>query len=239
MTNTNTDPKSYYDDFSQGYENERGRGYHALIDDLEVSVAEPFARGKRILELGCGTGLILSRLARVASHASGIDVSAGMAEKAKARGLDVRLGSVTELPYESESFDMVYSFKVLAHVPDIELALSEAARVTKPGGHLLLEFYNPWSLRFIAKKIAGPQPISQTRTEADMFTRWDSPRAVERMLPGSLKLEGFRGVRVFTPAAFVHRIPVVASALQRVEHMSVNSPLKVFGGFLIAVIAKR
>ena len=63
-----------------------------------------------------------------------------------------------------DEFDLTYSFKVLAHVPEIRAALVELARVTAPGGHLALEFYNPWSLRYAAKRLAGPQPISAERT---------------------------------------------------------------------------
>ena len=55
--------RAYYDEFSNWYERDRGHGYHALIDDLEVEIATPYARDGRVLEVGCGTGLILSRLA--------------------------------------------------------------------------------------------------------------------------------------------------------------------------------
>ena len=139
--------RAYYDDFSGWYERGRGRGYHAMLDDIEVEIARPFAEGGRILELGCGTGLILQRLAPLAREAVGIDVSPGMIAKARERGLDVRVGSVTDLDLDDDSFDLVYSFKVLAHVRDIERALSEAVRFTRPRGHLLLELYHPWSLR--------------------------------------------------------------------------------------------
>jgi len=231
--------KAYYDDFSGWYERERGRGYHALVDDIEVRLAAPFAEGRDILELGCGTGLLLARLAPRARSAFGLDISLGMIEKAKARGLDVALGSVTHLPFADASFDLVYSFKVLAHVPDIGRALAEAARVTRPGGHMLLEFYNPWSLRYLAKRVAGPQPISDGRTEADMYTRWDSPRVVPRLLPAGVELVGYRGVRVVTPAAFVHRVPVLGSLVARAEERAVDSPLRYFGGFLVAILRKR
>ena len=231
--------KTYYDDFSDWYENERSRGYHAMLDDLEVGLAEPFARGSDILEMGCGTGLIMRRLAPLAHSAKGIDISEGMIQLAQERGLDVQLGSVTDLPFEDEQFDLVYSFKVLAHVPDIGKALTEAARVTRPGGHMLLEFYNPFSIRYAAKRIAGPQKISDTRTEADMYTRWDSPLVIPRILPPDVELVGYRGVRVFTPAAFVHRVPVLGAALRRAESIAVDSPLRYFGGFLVAVLQKR
>jgi len=230
--------RRYYDDFSDEYERERGYGYHQMIDDLEVQVTAPYARGARVLELGCGTGLILARIADVADEAVGIDLSEGMAQLARDRGLDARIGSVCDLPFEDDEFDLTYSFKVLAHVPDIEAALREAVRVTRPGGHLLLEFYNPWSLRYLAKKVAGPQPISDDRTEADIFTRWDSPRAIPKLLPPNVELVDYHGVRVLTPFAAVHRIPWMARGLSPAERLAGRSPLRYFGGFLIAVLRK-
>jgi ubiquinone/menaquinone biosynthesis C-methylase UbiE len=231
--------RAYYDDFSQGYERERGYGYHALLDELEMNIVTPFAQGRRVLEVGCGTGLILERLARSADEAWGVDVSPGMLRSARERGLSVVVGSATSLPFADASFDLVCSFKVLAHVPDIEQALREITRVTKPGGAMVLEFYNPWSLRYAAKRIAGPQPISEGRTEADVFTRWDSPMRVRQLFPRGVDIEGLRGVRVFTPAAFVHKLPLVRDVLRVAEQRAVDSPLRYFGGFLVAIARKR
>ena len=228
----------YYDDFSDSYERGRGYGYHQMIDDLEVQVTAPYSRGARVLELGCGTGLILARIAEDAKEAVGIDLSEGMAQRARDRGLDVHIGSVCDLPFEDDRFDLTYSFKVLAHIPDIDVAVREAVRVTRPGGHLLLEFYNPWSLRYLAKKVAGPQPISDSRTEADIFTRWDSPSAIPKLLPPNVELVDYYGVRVLTPFAAVHRIRWVARGLSRAELLAGRSPLRYFGGFLIAVLRK-
>jgi ubiquinone/menaquinone biosynthesis C-methylase UbiE len=235
-----TNSRTYYDDFSAGYERERGAGgYHRLVDDLEMQVLRPFVDGARVLEIGCGTGLILGRVAERARSACGVDLSPGMLRAARSRGLQVALGSATQLPFADASFDLVCSFKVLAHVPDIRGALAEVARVTRPGGSMVLEFYNPWSLRYLAKRIAGPQPISDGRTEADVFTRWDSPRAIRGLLPRGVTLEEFRGVRVFTPAAFVYKLPLVRPALQVLEHRALTSPLRYFAGFLIAILRKR
>ena len=239
MTSTDRDNRAYYDDFSTGYERERGYGYHQLLDELEMSVVAPMAAGARVLEVGCGTGLILGRLARHARTACGIDLSPGMLRGARERGLDVVLASATQLPFASNSFDLVCSFKVLAHVPDIRSALAEITRVTRPGGRMALEFYNPWSLRYLAKRIAGPQPISDGRTEADVYTRWDSPRAIASLFPADVELEGVRGVRVVTPAAFAHRVPLLRDALRHAERAALASPLRFFGGFLIALARKR
>ena len=52
-------------EFAAGYEAQRRpadpHGYHAMIDDLEVGITERYARGKDLLEVGCGTGLLLER----------------------------------------------------------------------------------------------------------------------------------------------------------------------------------
>ncbi len=231
--------RAYYDDFSSSYERARGAGYHALVDEIEVAAVQQLARGKLVLEAGCGTGLVLSRLAQVAREAHGFDLSAGMVERARARGLSVALGSVTHVPFRANTFDLVCSFKVLAHVPQITDALAELARVTRPGGTLALEFYNPWSLRYAAKRIAGPGQISARRTEADVYTRWDTPFTIPKLLPSSLKLVDYRGIRVVTPAAFVHKLPVVRRAFAAAERASVRSPLRYFGGFLLAILQKH
>jgi hypothetical protein len=55
------DNRAYYDDFAGWYENERHLPYHRMLDDLEVELVERYAAGKAVLEVGCGTGLILHR----------------------------------------------------------------------------------------------------------------------------------------------------------------------------------
>jgi ubiquinone/menaquinone biosynthesis C-methylase UbiE len=234
--------REYYDEFSRSYEAQRRPndpdGYHALVDDLEVELVERYARGKDVLECGCGTGLLLERFARFAKSAKGIDLSPGMLELAKERGLDLRQGSVTELPFEDASFDVTCSFKVLAHVPEIGKALREMARVTRPGGVVIAEFYNPLSLRALAKRVGPAGKISHKTRESAVYTRFDAPWIINRLLPPSLTLEARRGVRIITPSAAVMRVRGVREILRKLEHMLADSPAAVLGGFYVAVLRK-
>ncbi len=135
MNESNT--KQYYIDFSKWYENERHHGYHAMLDRLELDILLPLAENRDILEVGCGTGLIMRGLEDTAKSMVGLDISPGMLEEARRRGFNVVEGNAEELPFEDESFDLVYSYKVLAHVPGIEKALREMARVLRPGAHMV------------------------------------------------------------------------------------------------------
>lgn len=239
MSDATPSSRQYYDAFSERYDDPRSGGYHRMLDDLEWRVVEPLAVGRRVLEVGCGTGLILRRIAERADSAWGVDLSPGMLRRARERRLQVVMGSATAIPFADETFDLVCSFKVLAHVRDIGRALSEIARVTRPGGQMALEFYNPWSVRYLAKRIAGPRATGHEQTEADIYTRWDAPTVIPRVLPPGVEIEGWRGVRVLTPFAGACSLPGIGRILSIAEHAAVDSPLRYFGGFLVALLRKR
>jgi SAM-dependent methyltransferase len=230
--------RAYYDDFARHYDDGRDRGYHRLIDDLEAGVVLPLAAGRTVLEVGCGTGLVLERVAAVAAEARGIDLSPGMLARARARGLAVDEGSATALPYADASFDLTYSFKVLAHVPELDRALAEMARVTRPGGHVVFELYNRRSLRYVARRLAGSRRIGAGHEEKDIATRWMTPNEIEAAAPRGTVVESMVGVRIVTPVAAVHRVPIVGGIARRLERALSRSPLARFGGFLV-VIARR
>jgi ubiquinone/menaquinone biosynthesis C-methylase UbiE len=210
-----------------------------MIDELESEFVERYGRDKHVLEVGCGTGLVLERIKTFAAAAKGIDLSPGMLEKARARGLDVLEASATELPFEDNSFDVSCSFKVLAHIPAINMALSEMARVTRPGGTLIAEFYNPHSIRGLLKRYGPAGRIASKAKESDVFTRFDTPDDVRKMAPLGCEFVDARGVRIVTPSAGAMRIGALRPLLRRAEHWLADSKLKRFGGFYIAAFRKH
>ncbi len=241
-TTDEANTRAYYDEFAKNYEARRGgripHGYHELLDHLESDYVRKFGEGRAVLEVGCGTGLVLERIATFAKEARGVDLSPGMLEKAKARGLDVQLGSATALPYADEQFDVTCSFKVLAHVPDIEKALAEMARVTRPGGYVLAEFYNPYSFRGLLRALGPKRAIGSTRKESDVFTRFDSPSRAKALAPPGTVFAEARGVRVLTPAAPVIDHPRIGPWLFRAERWAADSFLRGLGGFYVAAFRK-
>jgi ubiquinone/menaquinone biosynthesis C-methylase UbiE len=234
------DNRAYYDDFAGWYERERHLPYHRMLDDLEVEIVERYARGKQVLEVGCGTGLILDRVAGFASTATGIDLSGGMLAKAAARGLCVAQASATELPIATASVDVAYSFKVLAHIPDIAGAMREMARVVRPGGYVIAEFYNARSLRRLVKAIKPPTAVSDQTHDEHVYTRYDDTKAIKSYLPDELDWVATRGIRVITPIAGVLRVPLLGAAVRWAEHRLADLPgARDHGGFLVAICQRR
>ncbi|MDP9037158.1 MAG: methyltransferase domain-containing protein [Myxococcota bacterium] len=234
--------RKYYDGFAARYEAERRPhrpdGYHALVDDLEVELVERYGAGRDVLECGCGTGLLLERFAFFARSAKGLDLSPAMLARARARGLDAAQASVTEIPFANESFDVTCAFKVLAHVADVGRALAEMARVTRPGGVVIAEFYNPVSLRGIVKRLGPDSAVSEDARERDVYTRFDAPWIVPRLLPPSVRLETVRGVRIVTPAASLLRVPLLRDVVRLVERRLADTRAAFFAGFYVTVLRK-
>lgn len=112
--------------------------------------------GKRILELGCGGGLMAEEYARRGATVTGIDRSVPSLRVARSHasesGLPIRYtGSVAErLPFPDAAFDAVVSADVLEHVESVEQVIAEVARVLRPDGRFVYDTVNrTWKSRLL------------------------------------------------------------------------------------------
>src|SRR5215472_990727 len=112
-------------------------------------------RGKNVLEVGAGIGTDARRLIRAGARYIGINVDRGSTEAA---ALALRLFSLPgvalrrdacSLDFSDGTFDAVYSFGVLQHIPQVERAVAEIERVLAPGGELLVMLYNRSSINYL------------------------------------------------------------------------------------------
>ena len=103
---------------------------------LELLAPQP---GERILDLGCGDGVLTAQIAESGATVVGIDASAAMVASARALGLDARIADATALPFEAE-FDAVFSNAALHWIHDADAVLSGVHRALKPGGRFVAEF---------------------------------------------------------------------------------------------------
>lgn len=111
---------------------------------------ERFA-GQRVLEVGVGLGTDLVQFAKGGALCHGVDITDRhlelTARNFALRGLTVELkkGDATRIDYPDASFDVVYSFGVLHHIPDAAAAVREIRRVLRPGGRLSVALYHAGS----------------------------------------------------------------------------------------------
>jgi len=111
-------------------------GPGAVDAALLAAVAAPPPR--RVLEVGCGMGQFAERMqAELEVELIALDLSPRMVELARERGIDARVGDVQRLAFRDGQFDCVVANWMLYHVDDLDLALSEFARVLVPGGRLV------------------------------------------------------------------------------------------------------
>jgi len=148
--------------------------------------------GKRILDVGCGSGRLTRNLAGWAPHAVvvGGDRS-GSAHLAHARCRDAANAFVIQMdlhhpPFAPASFDLVYADGVLPHVPDAEAGLACLDRLTRPGGQLFLWIY--------------PRRFSPYRAMRDLLLRSHRlPRAVQRTLEWGLAVPLWATFKLWEP----------------------------------------
>jgi ubiquinone/menaquinone biosynthesis C-methylase UbiE len=112
------------------------RGRRAIFERLLAPLRR--APGTRILDIGFGTGAMLTFL-RDYGDVVGMDRSADAIRFARTRcDRPMLIGDITAVPLRTASVDLVTAFDILEHVDDDVAALTELARVCKPGGHALL-----------------------------------------------------------------------------------------------------
>ena len=165
------------------------------------------ATARRILDIGCGTGTMLTYLSRY-GDAEGIDVDENAIQYCQARGLTrVSQAGADHLPFAPNTFELVTALDVIEHVDDDRAAFREALRVLHPGGEFLLTvpaYRFLWGRqddislhkrRYVAREIrerlqsAGFEVVRLTYINAILFPAIAAVRLLRRVLPKPATLE--------------------------------------------------
>ena len=141
-------PQQGYDTYASLYDQKLS--YLDSFEKDELIKLLPDIRGKRILDIGSGTGRIIQILKRKTSsadaHFTAVDISTEMLKIAKNKlpDIDTVHSDMTALNLEDDTFDIAIASFVLVHIPSHQLtkAFDEVARVLKPGGTFILTNIN-------------------------------------------------------------------------------------------------
>ncbi|MBS1960537.1 MAG: class I SAM-dependent methyltransferase [Bdellovibrionales bacterium] len=140
-----------YDQIADDYHTKRCNPMrNAWNEHIEVPVMERWlkhsVRNKRVLDLGCGTGILSERLSAWGADVFGIDQSPKMIEKAESLHPDLcfQTGCAEKLPFADSAFDIIASSLVMHYVQDLTVPFREVARVLKPGGVFAFTMHHPF-----------------------------------------------------------------------------------------------
>jgi 2-polyprenyl-3-methyl-5-hydroxy-6-metoxy-1,4-benzoquinol methylase len=149
--------KKYFQDIDEIF----GDG-HSLVNNpnwpngsiLENFIPYESFRGERVLEIGCGAGLVSSHIARSGAKLHAIDLTEQAILMAKKRfdlsnlTGDIRQMDAENLEFEDDSMDTIVSWGVIHHSGNMVAILDEIYRVLRPGGRAFIMVYNQNSLRY-------------------------------------------------------------------------------------------
>jgi SAM-dependent methyltransferase len=175
--------------------------------------------GVLALELGCGTGVFLEKVARSGATLHGLDLSEDLLAQARTRLRDatnVRFdrGNAEALPYPEGHFDAVYGSSVLHHL-DLEAALRELFRVLKPGGRLVFAEPNLLNPQVVYMFKYGPAKDRFGVSEDEMaFTRFRARRALSAAGYVEVAIDPFDFLHPQTPLGWLDRVAGLGRVLE-------------------------
>lgn len=132
--------------YSKIFDNKAKRYYSIQKKKIEIvlKLLEKHENG-RVLDIGCGDGLISTLIANVTkAKVYGVDISRKALSKAKKKGIITRAMNVDKqgFPFEEESFDAVFCGDLLEHLYDTENLLENVRKILKPNGYLIISVPN-------------------------------------------------------------------------------------------------
>lgn len=155
----------------------------------------------RILDIGCGGGLLSEPLARMGADVTGIDLAPshidGARRHAKETGLDIeyRVISVEDLKEDGARFDVVCAMEVVEHVPNQRAFLRTAAKLVAPGGGLVMATLNRTARSFALGIVAAEYVLGWLPRGTHRWSRFLRPSEAARGLrEGGLEVDDLAGV---------------------------------------------
>ena len=170
---------------------------NARLDEIVDSFA-PYRKSNRLLDLGCGTGVLMQAASRAGWDAEGVEISAKAVEYVRSQGGKVFCGRLDEASFPDNHFDVVASSEVLEHVDDPQGFVRDVARILRPGGLF-------WATT----------PHGRGVSARALGLRWSIV-----VPPDHLLLVSLAGIRALLAAAGFRRSRVVAHAVNPYELMS-------------------
>jgi SAM-dependent methyltransferase len=211
-------------DYDRWFDEPWGR-YAFAVEAATVLRAAGALDGRRLLDAGCGTGRFGTVFTRRGSLVVGVDPDAGMVAIARSRlaGRCVR-GASEDLPFPAETFDLTVAVTVLEFVTDPAAAVAELARVTRPGGRILIGALNPrspWGLANHRRLRSGVWCHARFLSRGELRSL-AAPHGASTLHAGLFAPGAFPALRLLGPA--LEALGTVAPALGAFQVVAIDKP---------------
>ena len=163
----------------------RNAGFVAALGEPVVTLLAP-RPGERILDVGCGDGVLTAKLAAIGADVVGIDASPELVKAAQDRGLDARLLDAHSMAFEQE-FDAVFSNAALHWMADPARVVANVFRGLRPGGRFVGEFGGKGNVRLITEALLAA--LARRGVDGRRAFPWYFPDAED--FSGLLRRSGF------------------------------------------------
>jgi 2-polyprenyl-6-hydroxyphenyl methylase/3-demethylubiquinone-9 3-methyltransferase len=175
--------------------------HELLVPWIKQEIRKNIGYHGRVLDLGCGAGLLTNQVAQAGYQVTGIDISGSSLKVAKERDMtksvDYVEGDVYKLPFKNHSFDVVIATDLLEHVSDPRQVVSEASRVLQPGGLFFFHTFskNPLAWAFVIEGMKFF--VRNTPDHLHVYSLFISPKDLKRILKdcGLSDIPELRGMR--------------------------------------------
>jgi 2-polyprenyl-6-hydroxyphenyl methylase/3-demethylubiquinone-9 3-methyltransferase len=174
----------------------------ARLFERNADEAQPLHK-LRVLDVGCGGGILSESMAKMGAHVHGIDVTDKniviARHHAQASGLDVHYENITvgALHQRAPGYDVVLNMEVLEHVPDVAALVADCVHLLRPGGVLVLATINRTLLSWLFAIVGAEYVLRWLARGTHRWRRFVMPHELDSFLAaGGLRIVAQNGVRV-------------------------------------------
>ena len=178
------------------------------VEYLQTKLASPTVQnpplaGMRIVDIGCGGGILAESMAKLGAELSAIDVVEKNIEAAryhsKKQGLDIdyRLATASALVDAGETFDVVLNMEVVEHVADLPAFIADCAKLVRPGGLMVVATINRNWLSYLCAIVAAEYVLGWLPRGTHKWAQFRTPAELALLLAANgLTIEDKVGVKV-------------------------------------------
>lgn len=161
-------------------------------------------RGKRVLDVGCGGGILTESMAKRAQHATGIDLASRPLGVARLHAMEAGLGNIEYREIATEelavcepaSFDVVTCMEMLEHVPDASSVVAACAALARPGGWVFFSTLNRNPKSFLFAIVGAEYLMRLLPRGTHEYARFIRPSELARWTrQAGLEIQGTRGMQ--------------------------------------------